>query len=174
MSSSVDISALAQVRGQTLFAFRRADERRRIGVEKTFAPQVPAERADRGQLARRRGAGIPPPVQVGQELADAQEVEVRHRQVDTPAAGAAGEEREELREIAVVGADRVPRGVLVEPKMLEEIAERRLHRSDPGELETGFTGVHPALEIGERPLRHRQLARLLATHLAAIGRPHPR
>ena len=47
-----------EMRRQALLAPRRADERRRVAVDRPFTPQVPAERPDRRELARRRRARV--------------------------------------------------------------------------------------------------------------------
>ena len=167
MSSSVDISASPRCAGSRCSRF---------GVP-TRAAGSPSRRLSRrryrlnvriaASLRAADGSSIPPPVQVGQELPNGQEVEVRHRQVGPPAAGTAREEREELREVAVVGADRVTGGVLVEPKMLEELAERGLHRLDP----EGVDRVSPASIQRARSASARSDIASLRVSLRLILRP---
>ena len=79
-------------------------------------------------------------------------IEGRHRQFRPRPAGASGQEGQELREIAVVGADGVRRGVLVEPQVLQKVDQGGFHRPGPRGLGHGLAGVDPALEIGERAL----------------------
>ena len=79
-----------------------------------------AEGADRRQLARRRRARVAALVEIAEECPDVAVVEVGRRRAPIGGARDGREEGDELRQIALVGADRMRRGVLVEPQMVEE------------------------------------------------------
>ena len=99
------------------------DERRRVASDLPFVAKVLAEGANRRELPGRRGAGVAALVQIAEERPDVRVDEVAGRQIGAALADGSGQERQELREIAFVGADRVRRRVVVEGEVLEEAVE---------------------------------------------------
>mgnify|MGYP003439923449 CR=1 FL=1 len=119
----------SEVRGQALLALRRADEPGRIAFEDALAAKVAAERANRGQLARGRRPRVAAPVQVAEELADAQVVNIGHRQLRARAAAPRREKHQELRQVALVGADGVGREGALALEVGEEADDQSPHWS---------------------------------------------
>src|SRR5258708_3972474 len=97
-----------------------ADQRGVMGREDALAPQVAAEGADGGELARRRRLRVPALVEIADEGAGAEVVEMDGRQLGDAPAEMHGEKGQILREIALVRAHRVRGGVLVQPEMFEK------------------------------------------------------
>ncbi len=100
-------------------------ERRRIALDQALAPQVAREGPDRRDLARHRSPGDAARVQLGEEAAQAGERHVLRPEIDTAPARAGGDVREELRQVALVGADGVRRDGAVQRQELEEAFELR-------------------------------------------------
>ena len=169
-----------------MFAPRRADQRRRIALDHAFATQVPAERADRRELARRRRPRVAAVVQVGEKRADLLVVDVLRREVGATPSGRRGHEGEELREVRLVGAHGVQRRVLVQPEVLEKRLDlvcigcgsggppprrggsTRFFDVRPPSPEHRQLRAEPRVQIGERPRGLRRLARLLAARTTAV------
>ena len=111
---------LRQVRRHADVALRRRDERARIVVDQTFAAEVAEEGARGGQLARRGCAREPLLVEIAEETAQRETVELSGCELAHVDAGRRGRVREKLRQIAVVGAHGVRRRVAVKREMLQE------------------------------------------------------
>src|SRR6188474_2330176 len=120
------------MRRNLLFAFRTDSERRGIVLDPSFTTQVPAERAQRRQLARDRGPRVALPVQIGHEGADRSEIEMRRlERLDWHAPHLRGE-TEELRDVALVGGGCMSGGVAIQPEIFEKLAELLRHRANAG------------------------------------------
>src|SRR5262245_47503441 len=132
------------MRRQMMILARRADQCRRIAVDLPFLPQVFPERANRGKFPRRRRSRVAALVQISKKRADVGVHEVGGRQVGTAPAEMGRQERQELRHVALVRANGVRRGVVVEGEVLEIAVELFLHRVGAG-TESGRAGD------GDRP-----------------------
>src|SRR5258708_3623684 len=102
------------------FPARRSDQRGRIAVDDSLAPQVAPERADGGQLARGGRLRVPAFVEIANEGARAEMIEVLRRQLRHAPSDVRAKEREVLGEVALIRAHGVRRGVLVQTEMLEK------------------------------------------------------
>ena len=118
---------LAEMRGQMMILPRRADQSRRVAVDVPLLPQVPAERPNPGELSRRGRPGIAALVQVAEEGPDVRVGEVVRCQVDALLPEMHHQKRQELRDVAFIGADRVRRRVVVEGEVLEKAVELFFH-----------------------------------------------
>ena len=107
---------------------RRRHQRRRIALDQPLAPQVAREGPDRRDLARHRGPGDAARVQLGEEAAQAGQRHVLGPEVGAAPARAGRDVGEELRQVAVVGADGVRRDGAVQRQEVEEAGELRLER----------------------------------------------
>ena len=114
-------------------------------------------------------------MEIDEEGANLLMVEVSQDEVRPAAARRFRQECQELREIRLVGADGVQRGVLVQPEVLEEgfyfvshhgVGARRLR---PGQAARA-RARQPHVQIRQRARRMRDLARFLATESPAVLR----
>src|SRR5438093_12885883 len=104
------------------------DGARRIGLDRAFAHEVLEERAQRGEMSRRRCAAqflarAMGEIGANREMVDALQIDLiaRHRQV------LIAEESEEGFEVVAVGADGVDRDIALVREVIEEIANLVLH-----------------------------------------------
>ena len=161
---------------------RRGDERAGIGVEQPLATQIAREGADRGQLARGRRPGLPTLVDLGQVRPHQPVIEVVHPRLAPEPYGC---ERDELRQVAPVGAHGVAREVAVQAqeiqKRLKLLAHRieyrsRAYRPSAGGHETpGPGGARPrsVTASSRRAVRARNPGRPHATPPGRRGRVAP-
>ena len=104
-------------------ALRRRHQRAGVVVDDGFAPQVAQKGAHRGELARRRRPRLPLLVKVGEKTAQRRSIEPRRIEIAFLDVGLRGRESDELRQIALVGADRVRRRIAVEREKFQERPE---------------------------------------------------
>ena len=145
---------LRQMRRHADFALRRRHQRAGIVVDQPFAAEVAEKRARGRELARGRGARQAALVQLGEKAADAPAIEVRRLEGGALDAGGRGDVLEKLRQIALVRADRVRRGVAIKPEKLQKGFEMCVHAS----------------RSAGRPARDRQIASLRASLCFAAAR----
>jgi hypothetical protein len=116
-----------QMRRDLLLALRRHGERRGIGLNPPLALQVFHERAERGQLARRRRARLTLAVQLTHERANQIQVDVAGREVGLLDVGTG--ECQELLDVARVRIRRVRGHIAIEGQVVDELPEMILHRT---------------------------------------------
>src|SRR5260221_14254440 len=101
-------------------ALRRRDEGSRIILDQLLAPEGTQERADGGELARSGRTRVPAAVKLREKPSDGGAIELWRPQLRSLDALPDRDEREKLREIALVGAHRVRRRVAIKPEKLQE------------------------------------------------------